>query len=200
MATLAHVKVIFQLAGLSERASIGVDFESNLAISALQLNGLLTSASDGWKSFMETRFPASSNVVKLSGFTYQITGGQREILFGPVEIPHVGAGLGGGTALPPQNSIVVTHRTDLSSRRTRGRVYLPPSRTTDVQSDGTIQELYRGNLQTSYDNWIVGIQNSAGAPQTYTHVVASLTAGTVRAVTARQVNNRVDTQRRRLPK
>jgi len=69
-----------------------------------------------------------------------------------------------------------------------------------VQSDGLIQSAYQGQLETSYNAFVVGCQNAPVAPQQFTHVVASLTGGTVRAVTSRQINNRIDTQRRRLPR
>jgi hypothetical protein len=200
MATLMHLKLLFQIAQLPEMASIGLDFESNFTVITAHMNDVLTRASDQWKVKMEPRFPASSNLKKLFVYSYAIAGGKRVIEEGPIEINHTAAGSGGGTALPPQNSIVVTHRTNLSSRRTRGRVYLPPSGTTQVAENGTIQSAYRAQLQTSYNQWVEEIQNAASVPQTFTHVVASLTGGTVRKVTAREVNSRVDTQRRRLPK
>jgi hypothetical protein len=109
-------------------------------------------------------------------------------------------GTRGGAALPPQNAVVATHRTAISSRRRRGRVYLPPIASADVQADGTINDPFVTNLQTSYDDWVLGMQNAAVPSNQFKHVVVSLTYNLVTVVTTRTVNGRIDTQRRRLPR
>jgi hypothetical protein len=200
MATLMHIKAIFQLSGLSERASIGLDFESAQTVITADVDNLLTAASDGWSSFMEQRFPASTNALLFSAYSYNIVAGKREIQYGPIERARASTGTGGGTATVPQVAVVVTHRTAISSRRTRGRVYLPSPRQSDIVADGSIQEAWRGQVESSYNNWVVGMQNSASFPNSLKHVVVSLKFNLTTEVVTRQVNNRVDTQRRRLPR
>jgi len=195
-----HLKAIFQLSGLSERASIGLDFESAQSVTTGDVDALLTAASDGWSSFMEQRFPASTSCNLFTCYSYNIVAQKRQIQYGPVERTRASTGTGGGSATVPQVAVVVTHRTNISSRRTRGRVYLPSPRQTDLVADGSIQELWRGQVQGSYNNWVVGMQNSASFPNTLKHVVVSLKYNLTTEVISRQVNNRVDTQRRRLPR
>jgi hypothetical protein len=101
-----------------------------------------------------------------------------------------------GTALvSPQAAIVLSLRTPVASRRTRGRMYLPGIPTTVMQNNGVMQTASAQAFADSADGMrrdAEGLFLGDGSL-----VVYSRTADTWETVTAIRVGNSIDTQRRR---
>lgn len=127
---------------------------------------------------------------------------ERVPTIGPVSstaAPEVGAMT--GNILPANCAVVVTFRTILSSKRTRGRAYLPQPTEASVLNDGSYVAGFAGDVLAAYNGWIAATraQFTVLQPTTdFTQIVLSLMAGSHRDVATRAVGNRVDTQRRRL--
>lgn len=212
MATLMRVTAVFTIPG-PKRATIGLDFETNLAVINADLDQAAQAAYNGWSGTPNLRGAYHSEVLldHTEAYAYDIVASgqpapaapfKRVLVLGPRA--SAGAPVPGNNAgsppSPPQVCVVVTHRTAISTRRRRGRVYMPPPPDNEVTTAGLISVTYDGVLTAAYNSWVVGIQNAAVAPQSYTHSVVTLTSEVdkVQAVTERLVRRRIDTQRRRL--
>lgn len=112
------------------------------------------------------------------------------------------AGIVGGVCAPANVAVVVSHRTGLAGRSYRGRTYfagIPEAAYTANYLDATYPAAFGTALQDLMDDMV-----TAGP---YVHSVASFyhlgsARGTavITPVTYLQVDSRLDTQRRRLPK
>lgn len=207
MSTLAHLTAVFVIAN-GKRATINLDFEANGDLSAFELENIAQAGYDGWSGTPNLRgqFTTAVGLLRCEAYAYDIIVNpsppapfKRDITLGPFS--SAGALVAGSVSadtFPPQCAIVSTFYTSLAARRGRGRCFLPQVAEDNVDSAGILLPAYQATLQTAFDDWVVGIQNSAIAPQTFTHAVVSLTYDEVNTVNTRAIRNRVDTQRRRL--
>jgi len=112
------------------------------------------------------------------------------------------AGTVAGVAAPSNVAVCVSHRTGLAGRSYRGRTYLM----------GIAENVYTDNhLDTTYPaafgTLVQDMMDDLYTAGSYVHVVASFyhnhaprATAQITPVTYLQVNSRLDTQRRRLPK
>lgn len=102
------------------------------------------------------------------------------------------------TILPAQCAIVVSFRSTLASRHGRGRTYLPSLPESSVTDGSVLTAGQRAQLQLAYDDWVLGILNSAPVDKNFHHEVVSMITGASAEVISRLVGSRIDTQRNRL--
>lgn len=213
MSTLAHVTALFLIPG-PKIASVGLDFERTVDYDVAALTGLANAAYAGWTGSpnLQDRFPTAVAMRAAQAYAFDVVpatvpAGQpprnkRELTLGPVSsvVADV-AGTQIGEPVLPQVATVVTHRTAISQRTKRGRVYLPPINDAFVDDAGMLDPAFMAALQTSYNDWVIGIADGDPIPAASEHVVVTLKAGEAddaEPVTQRIVRSRIDTQRRRL--
>jgi hypothetical protein len=220
MSKRAHAKVVFELPN-QKLMSCGFDFEvGGTAADWTQghLEGLIDAFYDGFDGSPAVNAATSSshNFVRAEAFAWDETEDGdhppcKGLSTGPFKrAPSLGPfvttgaakpGTAGADAASPQVTPVLTFRTNLSSRRTRGRVYTPPPPDSLISTTGVLTTSFRDDLRQAWQDWIGGAENSAPATVTFTHVVwthCTASPGNTREVTAYTMGRRVDTQRRRL--
>lgn len=102
------------------------------------------------------------------------------------------AGTSGGDALPPQDSCIVSLRTNLIGRRHRGRSYLPPMTETQVTSNGSIDSTVAQAVADQYEAFLDTLFADEFTPSVYSKV-----ADSAQAITSIKVDRIMRTQRRR---
>lgn len=209
MATLARVTYGWNWTG-SKRVSVGWDFQSLVALDDTNLSQLANAAHAFWlgnTNAIRTLTPASLVGSEARAFGYEVQAeptpppaGRKVLVLGPVVVPSSAPGLAVADSMPPNVAVVQTFRTAVSTRRTRGRIYYPSVPEDKSGPAGGLDDTWRASLNTALEQWVVSMEASAVAPQTFTHSVVSTAtaAGRVTRVTVYQMGDRVDTQRRRL--
>jgi len=107
-------------------------------------------------------------------------------------------GVGSGTQLPPQNSIVASHRTGQVGARGRGRMFLPPA-TSSVVNAGKVDGAKAGLVRDAQIALLEGCAFDGvgvSAPR-IRPVVAGVPYVNYGVITQVSVGNIMDTQRRR---
>lgn len=207
MATLAHMKLVWGLAG-GKLGTCGFDFETNLALTLPVIQDMANRAALEWASGVNLRNQICSQhtLERVEVYAYDLEANpsappafRRALALGPVLAePSSKPGTRAGVALPPQVSISVAFKTAVANRRSRGRIYVPAPEKNDVLGTGVVVAGYATSLENAIEAFLTAVENSATVPQTITHSVVSLTGGDVNAVTLYDLKLRVDTQRRRL--
>jgi hypothetical protein len=204
-----HVKAVFQIPG-PKFITIGLDINTVTAVTTQKLTDAAAAAYSGWSGSpnLRARYSANTNMHHCEAYAYDIVASglpapkppfKRNPTLGPVSSTvALVSGTAGTVALSPNVAQVITFRTDLSSRRTRGRVYMPPPPTGFTNEQGVMDATNVTALSTAFNSWVTGILNAAPLGDNWQHQVLSLQAGSARQVLQRQVKARVDTQRRRL--
>lgn len=106
------------------------------------------------------------------------------------------AGQDGGSALPPNVSVLVLKQTGFGGRANRGRMFLPGFREDSVDASGIIDPTKLGNLQDALDDFF-GSLTSLNLEPSLLHSESSPVA-TPTEVLSFVASNKVATQRRRL--
>ncbi|HMU62789.1 MAG TPA: hypothetical protein PKA66_13465, partial [Gemmatimonadales bacterium] len=108
-------------------------------------------------------------------------------------------GANAGGLLPLQIAQVVSLRTNNSSKRGRGRVYLPGmTATTITTTNGTVNATFRTNMLGTFKTFLEAISIGAGgSPPVVRPVVIGSPYTTYYQVTEIRMGNLLDTQRRR---
>lgn len=118
----------------------------------------------------------------------------------PAALPHevigvFSVGSRAGAGLPPQMACCVSLRTNIASRRTRGRMYLPGLREADVTSSGLFDPGFTNDVSDSFDGLRRSLDNvNLG---TFEQVVFSRVSDSWQRVVSVRVGDRADVQRRR---
>lgn len=108
-------------------------------------------------------------------------------------------GGGSNAMLPPQDSVVVSHRTRQTGRKGRGRMYLPPSEPSILDADGKVQNSFTAAMAAAQVTLLEGLAFTGSGPDIW-HVRPVVTGkpftdyGVIFDVAC---GNIVDTQRRR---
>lgn len=97
-----------------------------------------------------------------------------------------------GNSLPPQCAIVCTLRTNLSGRSHRGRFYLPPAATGVVTNLGRLNSTAQANMADALQDFMTTVLGAGHTPVVYSRVLHATTV-----ITALDVGDVFDTQRRR---
>lgn len=206
MSTLVRLTAVFTVAAI-KNATIHLDFETNLSATSTDVGNMAAAGVSGWNGAPNLRGSFATGVVlkQVEAYAYDLVANpspppafRRQQTADTIVSTSGVAGSVATGQLPPNVAVVASHKTATFSRRGRGRVYLPPLPEGSVNDDGVLGAAFKTALNTAWNSWVVGIQNSVPAGQTATHSVVSLTGGTVSSVTSRVVKGRVDTQRRRL--
>lgn len=208
MSTLAHMTLVFGIAG-GKLATFGWDFQAANNLTQAELLLMNAAAISDWNvggPIMKQYFTSNVILQRVSTFAYDRGANptpppaqRRVITLGPVETPANAPGTGAGTSVFPNVALVCSFRTEVSSRRTRGRIYLPPIRAAEVLQDGSVNDAYADVLEEAVTSMAAGIQNSVPVAQDLRHVVVSLAQnGPITRVTDYEIKRRIDTQRRRL--
>lgn len=106
----------------------------------------------------------------------------------------------GANLLPLQNSIVVSHRSQQTGRRGRGRIFRAGVSTNSNDAHGRIGSTYVTNMLNAQVALLEDLSINAALPSTAAHVIPAVIGapwtqyGTITQV---RVGNRMDTQRRR---
>lgn len=211
MSDKVHVKWRFKMSGSSKVMTCGMDFVCDDEIVLQDLVDIVAAADEGWDSVnvMSGRFTADVLFLGSKAFAYDVVANPdfpaqpppflREITLGPAESVLSEAGTHLGSCLPPNNAVVCSFRTILSSRRTRGRIYLPPMPESEVDARGSIDDATATGWGDDIEAWIDHIEAALSPTKTLTHVVRSLQeADLATTVVDYDVGERIDTQRRRL--
>ncbi|HET6263178.1 MAG TPA: hypothetical protein VFG99_13215 [Chloroflexia bacterium] len=123
-------------------------------------------------------------------------------------LPVARPGGDGGGPTPPQVTAAVSLRTGLGGRSFRGRIYLVGVPGGQTQPTGLLVEAYRVQVQNAYEGLRASLAN-AGYPLQVLSLYSGKTPageripraeGLLTPVQTVVVGNRLDTQRRRLPK
>lgn len=104
-----------------------------------------------------------------------------------------------GTQLPIQCSVVVSLRSDNTTRRGRGRMYPPPVTHSSLEATtGFIPSSARANYATGFKAFLEAVAiGSGGSPPIVRPIVIGAPWTTYYTVTSVKVGSQVDTQRRR---
>ncbi|MCA1835715.1 MAG: hypothetical protein LC721_05030, partial [Actinobacteria bacterium] len=202
-----------------KKASIHLDFFQHDSVTGSTFNftptaltALAQAAYDGWSGAPNLRgaFAPDLKLDHVEAFSYVAQAQAlplppfgRAVQDGP--FGSTGAAVAGNSgasasSASPQVAMVVSFKTALLSKRGRGRVYLPAPPLPLAQDDGFIESSYRAATETKFNDWVVGIENSADVGLDIRHTVFSGRTGNTNEVTNRHIRTRVDTQRRRLPR
>ena len=106
----------------------------------------------------------------------------------------------GANLLPLQNSIVVSHRSQQTGRRGRGRIFRAGVSTNSNDAHGRIGSTYVTNMLNAQVALLEALSINAALPSTAAHVIPAVIGspwtqyGTITQV---RVGDRMDTQRRR---
>lgn len=215
MATLAEIRNFIRLPN-DKIIAPKVDFESSLELTLPLLVNLAQAAYDGWASFMDTHWTAEVEYVRAEALAFTVVPNpdfpdplrpdlppkMRRYDLGPgVSVGAFIPGVRVGAPTTGQVAMAVSFKTNIPSRRRRGRIFLPGPPEGDVNAD-LLTGAYQTALQDSFEDWVIGIQNAAILGQSVTHVVVTLQdeADSAEPVSQRILRSRVDTQRRRLVK
>lgn len=103
-----------------------------------------------------------------------------------------------GTLLPVQNSVVASLRTINSTRRGRGRCYLPQMGTSIVSTaTGLVGSTIRGNIATGFATMLSGISLESPSDVRVAPIVIGSPFTSYFKISEVRVGSQVDTQRRR---
>jgi len=166
----------------------------------------LTDAGEAFKTWFEaTNSNLSGNIVLSSLTLYPMdsTGHVVNQDVGPakaVATPKAaidGANTGG--MLPLQIANVISLRTDNTTRRGRGRVYLPGLTSTSLTgTNGTVNGTFRTNILGTFSTLLTALSiGDGGAPPVIRPVVIGSPYTTYYVITSIRMGNLPDTQRRR---
>lgn len=119
----------------------------------------------------------------------------------PVTLTYSGTPPGGalgGALLPPQLSVVASHRTQQVGRRGRGRSFLPPGSSTQV-AEGTLGSTYQNALLASQVTLLEAIAYDSAGPATANirPIITGMPFTDYAVITSVEVDSIFDTQRRR---
>lgn len=218
--SLVEVRLVFSIGLNAERiATAKLDFETTPNASGAELLAMATAARQSWAGGAvggNLWFPATTDLARVEAFTWQavqvtdseltkyprcagmtVNPYKRVQLSTPqVDETDVG-GTRAGTALPPNCAVVASFRTTLAGRRRRGRCYLPPLAEGDVDQSGAITQAVVDGVKAAMDDVASDIEASV-AGMDIDHIVWSHCDNVTEEVTSILVNQRIDTQRRRL--
>lgn len=207
MPNFMHLTTVLNIPGPKEM-TFGLDFESDGGISESELDLANAAAVAKWNTGaqpMTPFFAAQIALVRVSSFVFEVvpnSGEQppfkKQLVLGPrVQTANI-AGTGTGDPLPAQVSLVCSLKTPVSTRRTRGRIYLPPPLRADVAVDGRITAARADAIETGVADYVAAIE-AAPVGFDFTNVIVSTQGAEIfTEVTSYVVKRRVDTQRRRL--
>jgi len=163
-------------------------------------------AGAAWQGFFEDTNAYICDDVTLTSVTLYAMGSDGKVIntdVGPakaVAVPTSGVdGVNAGGLLPIQNSVVLSLRTPNTTRRGRGRIYLPgPTASILGGSDGLITTVIRGNIATAGKDLLNDLKTGTfGVDAVLRPVVIGSPYSTYFRVTQVKVGNVVDSQRRR---
>lgn len=218
--SLVEVRMVFSIGAAAERiATCKWDFETAATPTGSDLLAMATAAKDAWNTTTtggKNFVPASTDLARVEAFTWQavqvtdaelvryprcvgmLTNPYKRVQISTPEINETDVGgVGAGSALPPNVAVCASFRTALAGRHHRGRIYLPPIAEGDVDASGAILEATRAGLETACDLVAQGVEGSVLGLD-IDHVVWTHCENTTEEVSDIRVNQRVDTQRRRL--
>lgn len=207
MATLAHVTHGWTIPG-PKVMTCGLDFELDQALTTeAELVQWATQAGVAYAASPSIRDVISSSMTLsfIEVFMYDVVPNpagvpafKRQIALGPAQVAFAINGTEPGGPMPPQVSVVVSFKSQVSSRRRRGRIFLPPPPITAVNANGTLTDAYRTEIESVFPDWVNAVGDSSPLFAQPTQIIQSLAGGDHVAVSSIDVRNRVDTQRRRL--
>ncbi len=145
-------------------------------------------------SFWTTIKPKYSPSVKFKGSRLALVGVDNKTIQTAertiAEVP----GTGNNTTLPTEVACVVSLRTAVYSRRTRGRIYLPPMSTVQCAISGRVLPATTTDIAIAASAYLSSFTVVA---ETFSSVVASATGSTLTEVNETRVGDVFDVQRRR---
>lgn len=163
-------------------------------------------AGKAWQDLFEDTNAYISDDVTLTSVTLYAMGSDGKVIntdVGPakaVAVPTASVdGANAGALLPIQNSVVLSLRTPNTTRRGRGRIYLPGATASITgSSDGLITTVVRGNIATAGKDFLNRLKvGTFGVNAVVRPVVIGSPYTTYFRVTQTKVGNVVDSQRRR---
>lgn len=167
----------------------------------------VATAGKAWQDFFEDTNAYISDAVLVKSVTLYAMGSDGKVIntdVGPakaVAVPTAAVdGANAGGLLPIQNTVVLSLRTPNTTRRGRGRIYLPGATTAIVgTTDGLINNtLIRGNIATAGKDLLNDLKSGTfGVDAVLRPVVIGSPYTTYFRVTQVKVGNVVDSQRRR---
>lgn len=204
---LFHLTMVFAIPGPKE-ATFGLDFDSPGGLVEADLDAINAGAINKWNTGanpLAPRFSPSIALVRASSFVFEMTAQpgeeppfRKQLTLGPrVQSANV-PGTGSGDPVAPQVALVCSLKTAISTRRTRGRIYLPPPLKGEVANDGRVSASVADAFEAGVQSFVESVE---GIPVgfDYSHVIVSQQgASIITPVTSYVVKRRVDTQRRRL--
>lgn len=214
MANINRLRILFDLGVVGELAGTHLDLEyGSQSQEAAQAANVMDAVWDWWTpGLAPPATPASlfSSDVKLAMVSIQRIAPD----VGPVYTDDRAdsAGTGPGTSAPPQAAIVASYRTNVSARRQRGRSFFPPPPENQVGAQGFLIPSYADDLRDHVQALAEEIESPGRlivGTVDIEHVIWStrardaggaLLAAAAFPVTRYLVGQRVDTQRRRLPR
>ena len=166
----------------------------------------LTTVGEAIKTWFEATNTAISGAVIITDLSLYAVGANGRVVsldVGPAKATAVpkaaldGANAGG--LLPLQIAQVVSLRTNNSSKRGRGRVYLPGMTSTSISgTNGTMNATFRTNMLGTFKTLLEALSiGSGGSPPIVRPVVIGSPWTTYYQVTEIRMGNLLDTQRRR---
>lgn len=163
-------------------------------------------AGHAWQDLFEDTNAYISDDVTLTSVTLYAMGSDGKVIntdVGPakaVAVPTASVdGANAGALLPIQNSVVLSLRTPNTTRRGRGRIYLPGATASITgSSDGLITTVVRTNIATAGKDFLNDLKvGTFGVNAVVRPVVIGSPYTTYFRVTQTRVGNVVDSQRRR---
>ena len=215
MTQLQQVRWVFSIggSGYARRATTAAHFESTPSLDASDLTAMAQAAYDTWAGAsvsLKDFFPAETTLDHVECFTENLVpivdpdplpAPQYKIEQVSVAYSSTGAAVAGGDtgdANPPQVAFVVTLRSDLASRRRRGRMYWPPISFDRSGVDGEVSSVFSGQLADAVRDSISAIESAPSGIVNTNNVIISRQDAITVPVSLYTARTRVDTQRRRL--
>lgn len=208
MSERVHVTTVFTIPG-PKTATINMDFLYPADVDTSDLDDINDTAAADYALAAGLKSNFSSDIIldRIESYAYDVVARtptppdfRRELTLGPrtKDVNTVGTFV--GTAEMPHTAVVVTFRSAASTRRTRGRVYLPPPPiSATLGSTGELDSTWITNMLVDFQSYVAAIENAlSGGVGVGQHVVQSLMSGSEAEVLTYTCTRRIDTQRRRL--
>lgn len=142
-----------------------------------------------WDTGVGAHYP---DVTSFNRVTYRQVESNTGVSEGVSEDNWSKPGTGTGNSLPPDNAFVVTLRGQGTSRRERGRMYLPALRVGVLEEDGRVSFTARDSIVDATGALFDGLSTAGAVP-----IVYSRTGRSITDIVSIDCGDVMDTQRRR---